>query len=44
MVLDREAKVAYACKSPRTNEEVFNDFCKQLGFSPVRFNEIKMIK
>ena len=27
MVLDRVAKFAYACKSPRTWEEVFNDFC-----------------
>ena len=40
MVLDRVAKVAYACKSPRTNEEVFNDFCKQLGFTPVLFNAV----
>ena len=34
MVLDRVAKVAYACKSPRTCEEVFNDFCKKLEFTP----------
>jgi len=40
MVLDRVAKVAYACKSPRTNEEVFNDFCKQLGFTPILFNAV----
>ena len=38
MVLDRVAKFAYACKSPRTSEEVFNDFCKRLGFSPILFN------
>jgi hypothetical protein len=40
MVLDRVAKVAYACKSPRTHEEVFNDFCKQLGYKPVLFNAV----
>ena len=40
MVLDRVAKVAYACKSPRTNEEVFKDFCKQLGFTPILFNAV----
>jgi len=40
MVLDRVAKIAYACKSPRTNEEVFNDFCKKLGFTPLLFNAV----
>jgi len=40
MVLDRVAKIAYACKSPRTCEEVFNDFCKQLEFTPVLFNAV----
>ena len=40
MVLDRVAKIAYACKSPRTHEEVFNDFCKQLGYKPVLFNAV----
>ena len=40
MVLDRVAKVAYACKSPRTHEEVFNDFCKRFGFHHVLFNAV----
>ena len=40
MVLDRVAKVAYACKSPRTCEEVFNDFCKKLEFTPLLFNAV----
>lgn len=40
MVLDRVAKFAYACKSPRTSEEVFNDFCKRLGFNPILFNAV----
>ena len=40
MVLDRVAKIAYACKSPRTNEEVFNDFCKKLGFTPLLFSAV----
>ncbi len=30
MVLDREHKIAYACLSPRTNEELLNQFCKQV--------------
>jgi hypothetical protein len=40
MVLDRVAKVAYACKSPRTHEEIFNDFCKRFGFNHVLFNAV----
>jgi hypothetical protein len=40
MVLDRVNKIAYACKSPRTYEDVLNDFCKQLGFTPILFNAV----
>ena len=40
LVLDRENKIAYACKSPRTSEIVFNDFCKKLGYFPVLFNAV----
>jgi hypothetical protein len=37
MVLDRENKIAYACLSPRTNEQLLNEFCKLTGFTPVTF-------
>ncbi|MBS1509142.1 MAG: amidinotransferase [Bacteroidetes bacterium] len=37
MVLDRENKIAYACLSQRTDMEVLNEFCAQLGFQPVAF-------
>ena len=37
MVLDRVNKIAYACESPRTNRTVLEDFCRQLGYSPVLF-------
>lgn len=37
MVLDRENKIVYAVKSPRTSLEVLEDFCKQLCFTPVYF-------
>ena len=40
MVLDRVAKVAYACKSLRTNEDVLNDFCQKLGYTPILFNAV----
>jgi hypothetical protein len=38
MVLDRENKIAYACLSARTHEEVLNEFCKQIGFEAIMFH------
>ena len=40
MVLDRVNKIAYACESPRTNRTVLEDFCNQLGYSPVLFKAV----
>ncbi|MBQ3291024.1 MAG: amidinotransferase [Mogibacterium sp.] len=37
MVLDRVNKIVYACKSPRTNETVLEDFCCRLGYTPLVF-------
>ena len=37
MVLDRENKIAYACRSPRTNMEVLNMFCEESGYSALTF-------
>lgn len=38
MVLDREACVAYVCRSPRTSETVSADFCRQMGYTQVVFD------
>jgi hypothetical protein len=38
MVLDRAGRTVYACRSPRTNEEVLRDFCESLGYSPLMFD------
>lgn len=38
MVLDRVNKIAYACRSPRTSETVLEDFCNQLGYTPILFD------
>ena len=38
MVLDRVNKVVYACRSPRTCEEVLDDFCQKLGYKKVVFD------
>ena len=37
MVLDRDNRIAYACKSYRTSEKVLDDFCKQMDYTPVFF-------
>jgi len=38
MVLDRAHKVAYACKSARTNESLFRQCCGMIGYRPVIFD------
>ena len=40
MVLDRENKIAYACLSPRTDKEVMELFCKEIGYKPVLFHAV----
>ena len=40
MVLDRKARVAYACRSPRTSEAVLNDFCRKLGYNAFLFDAV----
>lgn len=40
MVLDRDAKIVYACRSSRTSELVIADFCKQMGYSSVVFDAV----
>jgi len=37
MVLDREKKIAYACLSPRTNQQVLNEFCNTMHYKGVSF-------
>ncbi|KQR71221.1 citrulline utilization hydrolase CtlX [Pedobacter sp. Leaf176] len=40
MVLDRINKIAYACLSVRTDEEVLNNFCMLTGYEPVTFQAV----
>jgi hypothetical protein len=37
-VLDRTNRIAYACRSPRTDDELFKIFCTQFGYQAVLFN------
>lgn len=40
MVLDRKFKIAYACLSPRTHEEVLKEFSAQMNYEIVAFNAV----
>ena len=40
MVLDRKYKIAYACLSPRTDEEVLKEFSIQMNYEIVSFNAV----
>src|ERR1700743_1252974 len=40
MVLDRVNKIAYACLSPRTDQKVLLDFCRQTGYTPEIFSAV----
>ncbi len=40
MVLDRENKIAYACLSPRTDENLLNEFCSLVEYKAVTFNSV----
>jgi len=38
MVLDREAKICYACISPRTDQDLLNIFCDRFNYKLISFN------
>ena len=37
LILDRPNKIAYACRSVRTDEKVIDDFCKKMGYEKIVF-------
>ncbi len=37
LVLDHVARVAYACRSPRTDPIVLEEWCRELGYEPMLF-------
>lgn len=37
MVLDRKNKIAYSCRSPRASEDLFQQFCQDIGYTPISF-------
>ena len=40
MVLDRDKRIAYCCRSVRTSEKVLADFCARMSFDAVVFDAI----
>lgn len=40
LILDHKARIAYACRSPRTSDEVLADFCEKMNFTPIMFNSV----
>mgnify|MGYP001005846019 CR=1 FL=1 len=38
LVLDRENKIAFACRSPRTSEKILNEFCRLSGYTACCFH------
>jgi hypothetical protein len=38
MVLDHDNRIAYACRSPRTDQKVLNDFCAKMNYTAVVFD------
>lgn len=40
LVLDRDHRIAYACRSPRTHEEVLDDWAKQMNYRYVLFDSV----
>jgi len=40
IILDRENKIAYACISPRTDKNLFIEFCEEMEYEPVVFNAV----
>jgi hypothetical protein len=43
LILDRPNKIAYACLSERTNEEVLKDFEQKSGFSVFKFHAFQSV-
>lgn len=42
MVLDRDHKIAYACLSVRTDENVLQQFCEEMGYTQIVFEAVDL--
>ncbi len=44
VVLDRENKIAYCARSPRADEAILDEVCKELGYQPIVFNAFQTVE
>ncbi len=44
MVLDRDAKIAYAALSERTDRRLFSTFCNEFGYTPCCFHAMQSVE
>lgn len=42
IVFDHDYRFAFACISPRTNESLLNEVCKQIGYTPIVFEALDL--
>jgi hypothetical protein len=42
LIFDRPNKLAYACVSPRTNPELLQQFCAEMGFNSILFKAVDL--
>jgi len=40
MILDRDRRVAYCCRSPRTSEKVLAEFCSRMNYDAMLFDAV----
>lgn len=40
IIFDHPNKIAYACRSERTEVSLFNEICEELGYLPIHFNAV----
>ncbi|MEA4948388.1 MAG: arginine deiminase-related protein [Petrimonas sp.] len=40
MIFDRDKRIAYCCRSPRSSEKVLQDFCSRMNFDAVVFDAV----
>lgn len=40
IIFDHPNKIAYACRSPRTDEKLFMSLCAKLSYKPILFNAV----
>ena len=42
IVFDHDTKIAYACESPRTSISLFENYCRQIGYTPFSFESLDL--